>query len=73
MAAALPVLVGHDPLLDPRGRPRLPLALPPPSTAPVDIDAVASDVAGATLTCVRRGGDFPGAVSSLFSVVREFP
>ena len=73
MAAPLPVLVARDPLPDPRGRPRLPVVLPLPSTVPGDIDAVAPDVAGATLGCVRGGGECPGAVTSLFPAVREFP
>ena len=70
----LRVLVARVPLPDPRGRPRLPLVLLPPSTAPVDIDAVALDVAGVTLSCAGGAGECPGpgAVASLFSAVRKF-
>ena len=73
MAAPLPILVARDPLPDPRGRPRLDLVISPPSTVPGDIDAVAPNVAGATLGCVRGGDECPGAVASLFPAVREFP
>ena len=69
----LPVLVAHVPLPDPRGRPRLPLVLLPPSTAPVDVDAITLDAAGVTLGCVGGARECPGAVASLFSAVREFP
>ena len=69
----LRVLVARVPLRDPRGRPRLPLVLLPPSTAPVDMDAVALDVAGMTLGCVGGAGECPGAVASLSSAVRKFP
>ena len=72
VVAPLPVLVARVPLPDPRGRPRLPLVLLPPYAAPVDIDAVALDVAGVTLGCVGGARECPGAVASLFSAVREF-
>ena len=68
----LPVLVARVPLPDPRGRPCLPLVLLPASTAPVEIDAVALDVAGVTLGYVGGARECPGAVTSLFSAVREF-
>ena len=48
----LTVVVARAPLPDPRGQPRLPLMFLPLSAAPVDIDAVALDVAGVTLSCV---------------------
>ena len=62
---ALPVLVARVPLPDPRGRPRLSLVLLSPSTAPVDVDAVALDVAGVTLGCVGGVRECPGTVVSL--------
>ena len=37
------------------------------------IGAFAPDVAGVTLGCVRVGSECPGAVSSLFLAVWEFP
>ena len=73
VVAPLPVLVARVPLPDPRGRPRLPLVLLPPSTAPVGVDAVALGVAGVTLGCVGGARECPGAVVSLFPAVREFP
>ena len=48
----LTVVVARTPLPDPRGQPRLPLMFLPLSAAPVDIDAVALDVAAVTLSCV---------------------
>ena len=68
-----PSPVARDPLPDPRGRPRLTLVLPLPSTVPGDIDAVALDAAGAMLGYIWGGSKCPGAVASLFSAVREFP
>ena len=73
VVAPLPVLVARVPLPHPRGRPRLLIVLPPPSTAPVDLDAVALDVAGVTLGCVGGARECPSAVASLFLAVREFP
>ena len=73
MAAPLPVFVARDPLSDPRGRARLLLVLPLPSTVPGDIYAVAPDVAGAMLGCVRGRGECPDAVASLFPATQEFP
>ena len=65
MEAPLPVLAARDPLLDRRGRSCLPFAPPPTPTAPVSIDAVAPDVAGVTLGCVRGEGERPGAARRL--------
>ena len=73
VVAPPPVLVARVPLPDPRGRPRLPLVLLPPSTASVDVDAGALDVAGVMLGCVGGARECPGAVAPLFSAVREFP
>ena len=73
VVAPLPVLVARVPLPDSRGRPRLPLVLLPPSTTPVDVDAVALNAAGVTLGCLGGARECPGAVASLFSAVREFP
>ena len=73
VVAPLPILVAHVLLPDPRDRPRVPFVLLPPSTAPVDIDAVALDVAGVTLGRVRGARECPGAVTCLFLAVEEFP
>ena len=68
----LPVVVARVLLPDPRGRPRLPPVLLPPSTALVDIDAVALNVTGVTLDCDGGARECPGAVASIFSAVLEF-
>ena len=65
VAALLPVLVARDSLLDPRGRPRLPLVAGAPPSAPIGLDEVAPGVAETELRCARGTPEHLGGVASL--------
>ena len=70
--APLTVRLGRDPRPDPRGRPRLPLAVGAPPSVPGNIDVVALRIAEAALGCVRGTPERPNDMKYLPRIIWGF-